>query len=329
MPNWTLQQLESTKAGKVAIEELQRPWEQREIDSLRAACSDPKATVDIIELAQSLGRSHASVAIKISRLGLGSHVRKATDREKEAQSRTMKAQWETLTQEEREKRVAHLMPYIGTNFKGCRHTEEFKKEASIRSKKWLQENEHPKGMLGKNHTEETKRKIRESHKGKKIPREQVLKSMKTRMERYGTLNPPDYRKGASWKAHWVEIGGKRFYARSTWEANYARYLEFLRVAGEVSDWEHEPETFWFDKVKRGCVSYLPDFKVTLWTGDVEYHEVKGWMDARSKTKIKRMAKYFPHISLIVVDAKRYRAISELGSKLIKDWNKSGQTESKA
>ena len=56
---------------------------------------------------------------------------------------------------------------------------------------------------------------------------------------------------ASWKAGWREIGGQRIYARSRWEANYARYLEWLRANGSIAKWEHEPETFWFEGIKRG------------------------------------------------------------------------------
>jgi len=127
------------------------------------------------------------------------------------------------------------------------------------------------------------------------------------------------RRGCSWKAGWAEVGGQRFYARSRWEANYARYLEFLRTNGEILKWEHEPETFWFAGIKRGCVSYLPDFRVTLRNGEIEYHEVKGWMDAASKTKIRRMAKYHPSVRLVVIDGARYRAISKTACRIVRGW----------
>lgn len=121
------------------------------------------------------------------------------------------------------------------------------------------------------------------------------------------------------KAAWREFGGKRCFYRSRWEANYGRYLEFLKQRGEITDWEHEPATFWFNGVRRGVVSYLPDFIV--WTGTLppQYHEVKGWMDARSKTKIKRMAKYYPQIQLIVIRGKQYTEIKNKLSKMIEGW----------
>ena len=107
--------------------------------------------------------------------------------------------------------------------------------------------------------------------------------------------------------------------RSSWEANYARYLNWMRDGGLIKEWSFEPETFWFNGIKRGVVSYLPDFKVINTDDTVYYVEVKGWMDAKSKTKIKRMAKYYPSVKLVVVDAKAYRQISKTVAPFIKGW----------
>lgn len=179
---------------------------------------------------------------------------------------------------------------------------------------------HPKGMLGKRHTDQVKTSIGAKSKANWHSRTQqenaniVMKAMKTRVSKGIPFNAH-----GSWKAAWVEVGGVRFYARSRWEANYARYLQFLKEKAQVVAWEHEPETFWFEAIKRGCRSYLPDFKVTLPGGVIEYHEVKGWMDPRSKTKIKRMKKYHPNITLIVRDAKWYRANSPTLRAIVKGW----------
>jgi len=117
---------------------------------------------------------------------------------------------------------------------------------------------------------------------------------------------------------WRTIRGIRKYYRSQWEANYARYLEWLRLKGKIEFWEHEPKTFWFEEIKRGVRSYLPDFRVTELNGDIVYHEVKGYMDSRSHTKIKRMAKYFPKVKLIVIGRKEYNAILRKFSVLTED-----------
>lgn len=121
---------------------------------------------------------------------------------------------------------------------------------------------------------------------------------------------------------WVAIGGKRHFFRSSWEANYARYLEFLTNNELISAWEYEPMTFWFHKIKRGVRSFLPDFRVTTKTSDIEFHEVKGWMDAKSKTKIKRMAKYYPSTKLVVIDTVRYREIAKTARGLVPGWTHS-------
>lgn len=118
---------------------------------------------------------------------------------------------------------------------------------------------------------------------------------------------------------WHIVGGKRCFFRSTWEANYARYLDWLKRRRLLADWEHEPDTFWFDAIKRGVRSYLPDFKVTENNGEIVYHEVKGHMDPRSKTKIKRMAKYHPTVKLIVIDAKTYRGLAISVRRLVPEW----------
>lgn len=120
-------------------------------------------------------------------------------------------------------------------------------------------------------------------------------------------------------AGWREIGGKRCYFRSRWEANYARYLEWLKLRGEILEWEHEPETFWFEAIRRGTRSYLPDFRVTERNGRKDYHEVKGYMDAKSVVKIKRMKKYYPHVRMIVIDGKAYKAIAKTMKPILRGW----------
>lgn len=106
---------------------------------------------------------------------------------------------------------------------------------------------------------------------------------------------------ATWKQEWKVIGQRRIFFRSRWEFLYALYLEHLKERGIIKDWEHEAETFWFEKIKRGTRSYLPDFKVYFNNGGIEYCEVKGYMDERSKTKIKRMGIYYPSVKLRVVE----------------------------
>lgn len=99
------------------------------------------------------------------------------------------------------------------------------------------------------------------------------------------------------------------YFRSAWEANIARYLNWLQDQGQIAKWEYEPDTFWFDKIRRGTRSYRPDFKI--WDteeGEPYYWEVKGYDYARGQTARKRMAKYYPNVRVIVIDEAAYKEI---------------------
>lgn len=130
-------------------------------------------------------------------------------------------------------------------------------------------------------------------------------------------------KTQKFKAGWRQVGTQRIYARSRWEANWAFYLEWLKSLGEIQSWEHEPETFWFEAIRRGVRSYLPDFKVKNKDGSICYYEVKGYMDPKSKTKIKRMAKYHPLVKLVVIDEKSYRDIAKKVSSIVPGWEFGG------
>jgi len=120
-------------------------------------------------------------------------------------------------------------------------------------------------------------------------------------------------------AGWREIAGTRIFLRSKMEANYARFLQFLKDNKQIQDWTYEPKTFWFDAIKRGVRSYKPDFLIIENGGAEIYHETKGYMDAKSRTKIKRMGLYFPGVILKVVGKKHYREIERKLSKLIPGW----------
>ena len=132
-------------------------------------------------------------------------------------------------------------------------------------------------------------------------------------------NPTAQLKRGNHHAGWREIGGKRVYFRSKWECNYGRYLQYLKEQGQIQDWEHEPKTFWFDKIKRGVKSYLPDFRVISSSGCDYWVEVKGFLDSRSKTKLKRFKAYFPDEKLELVTGAWFKENNNMMRALIKDW----------
>ncbi|MFO7745447.1 MAG: DUF1064 domain-containing protein [Psychroflexus sp.] len=118
---------------------------------------------------------------------------------------------------------------------------------------------------------------------------------------------------------WRKLGHKSYYFRSKWEANYGRYLYFLKKEKQIKDWEHEPKTFWFENIKRGVRSYLPDFKVIQKNGEYYWVEVKGYYDRKSLTKIRRFRKYYPNEKLVLVDKNWFAKNAGVLKPLIKGW----------
>jgi hypothetical protein len=136
--------------------------------------------------------------------------------------------------------------------------------------------------------------------------------------------------------HSRSIIGKRAdlnntFFRSSAEANYARYLNFIG-----HEWDFEPKEFYFERIKKGCVTYTPDFfnKTTD-----QWIEIKGWFDTKSITKLKRFKKYYPaefaKLTMVTQSKKsaeiacslgipfvRYEDIKKRHSHLIKGWEHS-------
>lgn len=72
--------------------------------------------------------------------------------------------------------------------------------------------------------------------------------------------------------------------RSNWEANFVRILNAYKIK-----FEFEPTVFSFP-IKRGTKGYTPDFYLT---NSDEWIEIKGYLDEKSKTKLKRFKRYYP------------------------------------
>lgn len=203
-----------------------------------------------------------------------------------------------------------------------RLSEDAKKEQSKKMKFWIEKNGHPKGMLGKNHSEQFKKEMSEKSKKMWVENEKFVsgqatfKSLKTKHKK-GILRTE--RNNVTWKGKKRSINGKEIYFRSTWEANFARYLDASVSVGVIKSWEYEPDTFWFHKVQRGSRCYTPDFKI--YSNDTYYYvEVKGWMDQKSKTKLKRMKKYYPEEQIVLVQRKEMKELDKLFGHL-EGWEK--------
>jgi hypothetical protein len=121
------------------------------------------------------------------------------------------------------------------------------------------------------------------------------------------------------KAGWRTVGGKKIYFRSIWEIRYALFLEFQKDHNLILGWDYEPKTFWFPNIKRGVVSYKPDFYVISKDSDNYWVEVKGYMDAKSKTKIKRFRKFYPKETLLLIDKNWFSKNNKHFKGIIPQW----------
>jgi len=285
-------------------------WTELELTFLR----EHYPTNGRVWCAEKLGRTVDAIRTRTSRLGLHFDYKSATWKESRARAAA------TVTGRKRPAQ-SDVMRKLWKE--GKLGTAVQRKNAAEKMRARNLSVPHPRGMKGKTFSRDTLERMSASSSATWKSRteaerdELVMRMHIARVAKYG-CGAPKIRRG-SWLAGWREIGGKRIYARSRWEANYARYLEWLRARGNLKSWEHEPKTFWFEGIRRGVVSYLPDFEVVTNSGKTEYHEVKGWMDAKSVTKIKRMAFHFPDVRLIVIAAKQYREIGKKVGRIIEGW----------
>lgn len=276
-----------------------RPWTAKEDAWLVAHYSN----VGKLESARALDRTESAIRGRTSRLGLRSLFKFNA----EANHRRGSA----FRGKKRPGHSAFLRQYLKT------HPVRLSKEQQLRLlagfRKAVAEGRATYANFTRHkHTAESKAKISRSSRAKWKDPSYALNAPEYRQklsDRASQLQQsrPWLNRFSRGKAAWATIGGKRCFFRSSWELLYARYLEFLKMKGEIIEWEYEPDTFWFEQIRRGVRSYKPDFKVTTRTRS-EYHEVKGWMDPKSKTKIDRMARYYPEIKLIVVDNEAMKAI---------------------
>ncbi len=125
------------------------------------------------------------------------------------------------------------------------------------------------------------------------------------MSQYSNIQSGDYK-----------IGQKTYHFRSKAEANYALYLNFLLAQKQIKKWRYEPQFYEFP-VKHGATRYLPDFEITKLNGTLELHEVKGRWTGRARMQVKRMAKFYPEIPLIVIDMDYMRTLYRQVGKLLK------------
>lgn len=154
----------------------------------------------------------------------------------------------------------------------------------------------------------------------KVVKEKIVNIPDTTPQEVSSNNSPIYRQHNT-KKGWLQVGDKKIYVKSKWEKNIALYLEWCKTNKSIKDWWYEPDTFWFEGIKRGVCSYKPDFKLLLNNDTFEYIEVKGFMDNKSKTKMKRMKKYYPKISVRIIGAGWFSENNNAMKSQIEGWEK--------
>lgn len=250
-----------------------RRWTDEDLAALRRAYAG-SGPLCLSLLALRFGRTEAAVALKASRLGLADQCRPKRlgppkDRRKFATP------------------------------------EEAKAAIGAATKARIAENGHPRGFLGRSHAPEARAAIADRARRAWSDPASALNSDALRQKRSDALF--ERNKTGMARAQSAFSRAKKgtredlgMFFRSRWEANYARFLNLLVRQGKVASWAYEAHTFVFEAIKRGTRSYTPDFKVTYPDGRVEWHEVKGWLDQKGRTRLERMARYYPSETVVVI-----------------------------
>lgn len=166
--------------------------------------------------------------------------------------------------------------------------------------------EHPKGFLGKHHDEKARQKMsiasrtRAANMTYEEKHEIAMKAVKTKREN-GTPGNTTSNAYSRTKSGKREDLNNQFF-RSAWEANVVRILNNLGVK-----WEYECKRFIFTENDTGVDSYQPDFYLSELD---KWIEVKGWMDEKSKLRLKLFAEQYPEENnkLIVIDQNFYNLL---------------------
>lgn len=102
------------------------------------------------------------------------------------------------------------------------------------------------------------------------------------------------------KKGWCTISKKDYYFRSGLEKDFAQFLHKMYISKYIKEWTYEPKIFVFEGIKSGTTSYKPDFYIKNKDNICFWVECKGYMDSKSKTKLKRFLKYFKDEKIILI-----------------------------
>lgn len=106
------------------------------------------------------------------------------------------------------------------------------------------------------------------------------------------------------------IEGRVFNFRSTWEYNYALYLQYLTKLGVLKEWGYEAMFLRYKVPKHYKIKgYLTDFTFKK-TGEDKtiFVEIKGRMDSRSRFILQGLSKHHPNVNVFVIRQQQYYKI---------------------
>ncbi|MCL5407358.1 MAG: DNA polymerase III subunit alpha [Patescibacteria group bacterium] len=139
-------------------------------------------------------------------------------------------------------------------------------------------------------------------------KEKAEKFKKAHSERNkGSNNPmfgrtPPHRKGGFRS----DLG---HYVRSSWEADFARILQFHRI-----NYQYEPKTFHLIKNNGEVLNYTPDFYVP---SENTFYEIKGWLHNLDAEKIKLFQEQYPQNNFVIISATKFAEFALKYKTLIK------------
>lgn len=190
--------------------------------------------------------------------------------------------------------------------------EEARLKIGERTKTWIRERGHPRGMLNHNHSLKTKEKLSStSIKMWKDPNsyfnsdenKQRLSDLLHLRRINNTVNLFSNR-----GKHPVIIDNIKYVFKSSWEYEIALRLQKLKLEGSIKHWKYESKHFLFEDIKRGYRSYCPDFEVCLLDDEHLYIEVKGWKMEKSMKRIELFKERYPNVKFYLLDEHEYKKI---------------------
>lgn len=276
--------------SRLGLRGKQCPFTSEERDYIRAYYENHIDSLNLDALSKEMGRQKTSISRVARSMGL-------TDQGRSVPDEVVRKTQESM------KRYRTSENYLSVVYpKQCKTLAYYAK------------NSHPRGMLGKTHTDEAR--VRISTKQRDLwdsfsdaEKKARLQHLRVWSRVYG--HQSDRNTYSRCKRGIREDIG--IFVRSSWEANVARLMTYLNI-----EWEYEPMRFYFPDEGDSILSYCPDFYLPQ-TGT--FIEVKGWMDPNSISRIDKFSRYFQtqYEHFILIDSVVYDSLEKHFGNIVDNW----------